>query len=152
MTNYNIIDGNEEDQATKEELSGFIGKGWITTLGDKKIDFISKNFADTIQNDNLPDGNFWETWSLNTVYQIPEENHQQVNVFANSWWVETDKMCQINSLCYKNPDGSYDFEIVAEYWPQRVFYFGVIISLVALLSSIFYLTFKRISGIVRARL
>ncbi len=174
LDKYSIIPDNKEDQATKDDLISYIDQGWISALGDKKIDFISKNFADTIQNDNLPKGQFYETWLVQSslerspfghlpgVIQIPDENHQQVNVFANSWWIETEKICNISEIatspaaprndkavCIKNPDGSYDFEMVVEYWPQRVFYIGVIISLTVLLSSIFYLTFKRLGGILR---
>ncbi len=158
LNEYKILSGNEEDQATKEEVLNYIDKGWISVLGDKKIDFISKNFSDTIQNDNLPKGNIFETWKFldfvrnDKVMQIPDENHQQVNVFANSWWIETDKICQATVSCRKNPDGSYDFEMVVEFWSQRVFYVGVIISIISLLSAILYLTFKRFSGILRASL
>ncbi len=175
LNDYKIIDGNEEDQATKEELVNFVDKGYIMTLGDKKIEFVSKNFADTIQNDNLPNRDFYETWfasnqlSANNnqwyerllrrfvprndnMIQIPDENHQQVNVFANSWWIQKDKVCQDDGFCKMNADGSYDFEMIVEYWPQRIFYFGVIISFSALILSIFYLTFKRFSDIVRTRL
>ncbi len=165
LNNYKILEGNEEDQATKEELVSFINKGWISVLGNKKVDFISKKFADTIQNDNLPEGNIWETWlpqiknqnskiknilSINKdIIQLPDENHQQVNVFANSWWAETEKVCNKGEFCKKNTDGSYDFEVIIEYWPQRIFYFGVIISFMALILSIFYLTFRRCRSIVR---
>ena len=187
LNDYKILEGNEEDQANKEELISYLDKGWISVLGDKKIDFVSKNFADTIQNDNLPNGNYWETWGADklesnkvnkviklpvinkNVMQINDENHQQVNVFANSWWIETEKVCQdesgevnkvykVNkvekpdSFCKKNADGSYDFEMVVEYWPQRVFYTGVIISIATLFSAILYLTFKRLRGILRTSL
>ncbi|TAL73530.1 MAG: hypothetical protein EPN88_04430, partial [Bacteroidetes bacterium] len=41
LNNYKMLEGNQEDQATKEELVEFVDKGWITTPEDKKIDFIS---------------------------------------------------------------------------------------------------------------
>lgn len=166
----------------------YISKGLVSTLGDGKeetithnkwedgkekldyvekynIDFISKNFQDTIQNDNLPSGNFWETWlpasykvesgklsslfELNkNVMELPEENHLMANGYANSWIIETEKLCegsfdsaQDDTFCVKNPDGSYDFELIVEFWPQRLFYIGLFISGMTLLSCFGYLIY-----------
>jgi len=192
LLNYKILDGNEEDQASKDELADYISKGWITSLGDNKekeikhqkwednkekldyiekynIDFVSKNFQGTIQNDNLPKGNFWETWLASqegsrlprfarndSVVQIPEENHLMANGYANSWVVDTDKICaptspqsspqtgEEASLCVKNADGTYDLELVVEFWPQRLFYIGLGISGLTLLSCLGYLGYDLI--------
>lgn len=86
LASYRIISGNEEAQATLEELEGMLRAGLISDLGageekerqlyryfndgrkelvsteTYKINFISKNIGNSIQNDNLPDGEFWETW------------------------------------------------------------------------------------------
>ena len=166
LANYKILDGNADDQATKEELKGFIDKGWITTLGDGKerelihqkwdssaniwqgnqvfdysekyrIDFISKNFQGTIQNDNLPSGQFYETWFKKPIED--NKNHLMVNGYANSWLMNTDKLCSVPSNCIKNADGSYDFEIIVEFWPQRLYYLGLYISGTTLICSLFYL-------------
>ncbi|MBU4348439.1 hypothetical protein KJ671_03015 [Patescibacteria group bacterium] len=166
--NYKILDGNDEDQASSEELSDYISKGWVTDLGngnEKKIehkkwedgkekldyvekyniDFVSKNFQDTIQNDNLPKGSIFETWFKKP---LPEENHLTANGYANSWWIDLEEVCQVESykvesgegsFCIKNPDGSYDFEMVVEFWPQRLFYVGLGISGITLLGCIIYL-------------
>ena len=162
-SNYKILDGNEEDQASLEELKEFIENGWISTLGDLKekeikhkkwedgkekldyvekynIDFISKNFQDTIQNDNLPDGRFYETWLKD---YLPEENHLTVNGYANSWIINTEEICGVeNSKCVQNPDGSYNFEMVIEFWPQRFFYLGLGISSITLLACLGYLGYN----------
>ena len=77
---------NKKDQASSLELVDFIQKGWISDLEKKepskinpynfllslqkipeyqkniRVDFISKNFAGTIQNNNLPNGEVEETW------------------------------------------------------------------------------------------
>jgi hypothetical protein len=97
------------------------------------VDFISKNYQGTIQNDNLPNGNFRETWFKKP---LSKENHLMANGYANSWIIDTNKVCEAqseklpsdNSFCTKNSDGSYDFEIVVEFWPQRLYYLGLIIS------------------------
>jgi len=190
VNDYRILDGNEEDQASKEELVDFIQNGWVTSLGNLrereikhqkwneekqkeeldyiekyKIDFVSKNFQDTIQNDNLPDGRFFETWLPSSykvesekfikesginknVIEIPEERHLMVNGYANSWIINTDEVCGLDSrlrgndnkvFCIQNEDGSYDFEMVVEFWPQRLFYIGAFISISTLLVCIGYL-------------
>ena len=208
LSQYNILDGNTEDQATTVELRTFINKGWITTLGDGKvkeikhqkwegdrekldyvekynIDFVSKNFQDTIQNDNLPAGNIYETWLATKIHrpqttdnrqpstdktqwyenvfnfaqnkkvmQIPDENHVIVNGYANSWNINPKNICEESvtnprsthnrppsTLCIKNADGSYDFEMVIEFWPQRLFYLGLAISGITFASCIFFLAF-----------
>jgi len=168
LSQYKILDGNQDDQADKESLMGFIDSKLITTLGNGKekqikhlkweagkerldyiekynIGFISKNFQGTIQNDNLSSGPFWETWFPNRVVQIPEENHLMVNGYANSWVLDADKLCGTNSFCTKNPDGTYNMELIVEFWPQRLFYIGAGISGTALIFCIGYLIFSAIS-------
>jgi hypothetical protein len=189
-TKYKVLDGNEEDQATKDELKKYLEKGWVTELGDgeektiehKKwedmkektdyfekysIDFISKNFQGTIQNDNLPQGKFWETWLAGSykvesdkvikkfgfndrVVEMPEENHLMANGYANSWVIDADRVCAPTppqsspqageeAICIKNADGTWDFEMVVEFWPQRLFYIGLGISGTTLLCCLIYL-------------
>jgi len=144
LEDYKILDGNSEDQASKEELIGYIKQGWVSTIGDEyKIDFVSKNFQDTIQNDNLLNGHIWDTWLKKP---LEEENHLMANGYANSWWIDLKEICKNSDLCVKNPDGSYDFELIVEFLPQRLFYIGLIVSSFTLLSLIGYLIYdwKRI--------
>ena len=124
------------------------------------MDFVSKNFQGTIQNDNLPSGKFYETWFEKP---IDDQNHLMVNGYANSWVIDVNKVCGQDSeiatpaspslggsldaprndkaVCVKNPDGTYDMEIVVEFWPQRLFYVGVGISGATLLFCLTYLGF-----------
>lgn len=163
LNNYKILDGNVEDQASKDELDDFIQKGWVTDLGDGKeksinhqkwennkekldyvekynVDFVSKNFQGTIQNDNLPAGHFWDTWFQEPIEN--NENHLMANGYANSWVIDTDKICEETpEKCIKNADGTYDMEMVVEFWPQRLFYVGVGISGITLLCCVGYLGF-----------
>jgi len=180
LSNYKILDGNSEDQASKDELTEYIKNGWVTTLGDLKekeishkkwenndektdyvekykIDFVSKNFQGTVQNDNLPEGKLWETWlagkagenTSNGLFsfltrdkpalQVPDEDHLMVNGYANSWVIDSAKVCSGNSKCLKNPDGSFDMEFVVEFWPQKMYYLGVLVSGITLLGCIIFL-------------
>lgn len=163
ISNYKIIDGNSDDQASGGEVKSFIDNGWVTTLGDGKekeikhvkwendkevfdysekykIDFISKNFQDTIQNDNLPSGPFYETWFKKPIDN--NKNHSLVNGYANSWLINTETLCSTQSNCKKNADGSYDFEVVVEFWPQKLFYIGLAISGVTLVGCLLYLAWS----------
>lgn len=163
LLNYKILDGNTEDQAGGKELRIFIDKGWITTLGngnkkvikhmkwkDNKetldyvekynIDFISKNFQDTIQNNNLPNGSIFETWFKKPIDD--NKNHLMVNGYANSWLLNTDTLCSTQNNCKKNSDGSYDFEMMIEFWPQRLFYIGLFISSTTLFCCLSYLVWS----------
>lgn len=160
---YKILDGNGDDQANTEELTNFINSGYISTLGNfkeknikhvkwennkevfdynekYKIDFISKNFQDTIQNDNLAPGSFYETWFKKPV--ADNQNHLMVNGYANSWNINPTELCGAPAgqvLCVRNADGSYDLELVVEFWPQRLFYIGLFISGATLFGCLGYL-------------
>ena len=172
---YRILDGNEDDQAEVNELKEFINKDYISTLGNLeeknikhvkwednkevfgyneayKIDFISKNFQDTIQNDNLIKGNFYETWLQKPI--ADNNNHLIVNGYANSWTINPKELCLNNVKCVKNEDGSYDMELVIEFWPQRLFYLGLGISGTTLLLCLGYLIYnwrKREDMIVKSK-
>lgn len=162
LKDYKVLDGNHEDQATTEELRDFLTKGLISSVGDGKekfvlhkkwlngeekpdykerytIDFISKNYQGTIQNDNLPSGENYETWFKNAL--ADEGDHIVANGYANGWILDADKICngRFQAACVKNSDGTYDFEIVVEFWPQRLLYAGLAISAGTLIISIFYI-------------
>src|SRR3990167_2669871 len=162
LTNYQILYGNNKEQANREEVQKFLKQGFLSTLGDgteKKIikkkwvegreeydfvqnyiiDFISKNFQDTIQNDNLLPGPDYETWFEKPI--VDNENHIMTNGYANSCVLNTDKICNEHgqAVCIKNTNGTYDFEIVVEFWPQRLFYGGLLISGATLAISLVYL-------------
>lgn len=187
LPKYQILEPNKKNQATLNELSEFLKDGWVTDIKNKlpsettlhslindlgkprkfyTTDFISKNYFGSIQNNNLPAYNIWETWfpqeiSLNCIQseednqnctarklnlkkqrswdshaiQWPDLLHWKINAFANSWWIETNLIRQLSELhnlktsyYLLNPDGSIDFEIVLEFWPQRLFYIGGIFS------------------------
>lgn len=163
VSSYRVLDGNDDDQANREELLDYISKGWVTELGDDEqktiihnkwengerrldylekysIDFVSKNFQDTIQNDNLQNGAFYEAWFEKP---LPEEEHLPVNGYANSWYIEVEKNCnEYSNKCIKNADGSYDMELVVEFEPQRLFYIGLFVSGMALFCCLVYLGYS----------
>lgn len=141
---YKIINYNKYDQADLFELESFIKKGIITEVSEgDPPKFISKNFQGTIQNDNLPDGFFSETWSSKSAKLLSGSNHLQVNGYANSWVINTDEICIDKQFCIVNQDGSFDFEIVLEFWQQRLFYYGLVLTGLAVLISLTGLFFSK---------
>ena len=127
---YLISEGNNLDQASLKEANSFIQEGLISDFGEGKgnVNFISKNIQGVIQNNNLPDGKKWETWlkkSINSAEHFEDEG------YSSGWVINTQEICKNNSDCIKNEDGTYDFEIVIEFWPQKMLYFGLFISVAA---------------------
>ncbi|MCX6808588.1 MAG: hypothetical protein NTW50_02890 [Candidatus Berkelbacteria bacterium] len=162
LQSYTAFSDNEDVQASKDDLTSYVNSGLVSNLGDGKskelksvvwkdgrdttgetqkytIDFISKNIQGTIQNNNLSDGSIFETWTKNPV--VPESEHFIANGYANGWVVETNQICQNNSKCTKNSDGSYDLDLIISFKPQEYYYLSLWVSLGALLIAAFGLIF-----------
>lgn len=161
---YKILYANDSEQATPDELVGYVNKGWISSLGDGNekatshyhyhgtskdldfierynIDFISGNNYGTIQNNNLEEGGIFET---NHLPRLPQEglSHIKANYYANGWMADKNYIeHQFPELIVKNPDGSFDMEVVVEFLPQRYFYYSVIASLLALSITVWLFAF-----------
>lgn len=71
--------------------------------------------------------------------KIPDSDHFKLNDFLNAWYVDLDTFCKKEQKCVRNKDGSYDMEMVIEFWPQRWFYVGVVISGITFAACIIYL-------------
>lgn len=122
--------------------------GWNAYINSREMPKIEdekqlkqyKILKNSIQNNNLPNGRFYETWGKKA---IPDDYHWVANGFANSWWIVLEQIKK--SKEYKeNPDGSIDFEIILEFWPQRIFYLGLFISCFTLFGCLAYLIYNRI--------
>lgn len=71
--------------------------------------------------------------------RISDEAHFELNGFLNGWYVDVEEYCREQNLCTRNADGSYDIELVLEFFPQRWFYLGLLISGTTLLGCLGYL-------------
>ncbi len=163
LDKYHPLANNETDQPTAEELNNYIQKGWVTNLGDgslKKIlhhayvndhqtlvneedytiDFISKKFATTIQNDNLQIPTFLENLNKTT---FTNSTHFTANGYANGWLLNLKTECSLRPIfCQKNQDGTYEVEIFLEFQPQNIFDTTLFISLITLFTIVFWLVTK----------
>jgi len=86
----------------------------------------------------------WWPWAKPD--RVGDEYHYKLNDFLNTWYVDPVLLCETKNInqkakdgCVKNANGSYDMEMVIEFWPQRWFYLGLIISSLTLLGCLFYL-------------
>ena len=82
---------------------------------------------------------------------MSDEHHYKLNGFLNGWYVDTVELCEAKALCSQNADGSYDIEFVIEFFPQRFFYLGLLISGTTLFLCIAYLMYEGIRRIRRRR-
>jgi hypothetical protein len=207
LSSYQILKGNEKTQASLQSLKEFLKKRWVTDIeletpsstspynfikkiGRNKSDqtipktgFISKKFFNTIQNENLPTGAFWETWFSgnidmsckiknqnkencvrtnsdkwkiikgfnSNVFEWPNALHWRINAQTNGWWVDSSFLRHPSLLKNNKPifyrlnsNGTLSFELVMEFWPQRLFYIGGIISIIVLLLSLTLLFLRHI--------
>jgi hypothetical protein len=150
---YRILDNNQDDQASPAELSAYVEKGVVTSLGDGRektrikkrwqdwhevpvgkesysVDFVSRQNYGSIQNNNLPDGPFYETWFLHRVFAPA---HVTANSYANAWIVDPEFL-----PCGKNADGSREVELVAEFSMLPIFYLGCAISLASVIGAVLW--------------
>lgn len=67
----------------------------------------------------------FETW---TEKPIVEDRHYLINNYANSWYITP-----------QDTSGKENYELIVEFWPQRLFYMGLFISGTTLISCLGYL-------------
>jgi hypothetical protein len=91
-------------------------------------------------------------WPFAKPDRVGDEYHYKLNGFLNAWYVDPAVLCQNNSACIKNSDGSYDMEMVIEFWPQRWFYLGLIISGTILAGCLGYLGYAGVQGLRRKKM
>lgn len=140
---YKISESNITTQANLSELIDFINKGYISSVGDgtekviqfykyknglrtlveedrSQIDYISKIFKNSIQNDNLV-----EPVLKNQQLQIPDMSHKAFNKYANSWTIDISKLC-VEQPCLEKNDQT--LTILIEYMPQKTYQIALFIT------------------------
>ncbi len=145
---YKVLKPNESTQATVSELKDFIDRGYISSLGDRSekimqfhtyknglrilsgenrftIDFVSKMFKNSIQNDNLVESDL----STERV-QIPDANHAIFNTYANSWTIDMTKLCTAQPCLNQN---DHSLTILLEFKSQTTYQYALFISGVSIL-------------------
>lgn len=146
QTKYRVIVHNAIDDFPLIFSESF-HNGWklyqTAMTDEKKIankDYTSGIIQGTIQNDNLSNGSLFET-ILKPAQ--PEDYHLMTNSYANSWVIKPQALCKKLDNCRKNPDQSYDLELVIEYLPQKMTNIGYVISLITVIITCSYFIYAR---------
>ena len=144
-------DGREKTRVT--HLYGPGGKTIGLNREIFRVDFVSKRFLTSLQNNNLPSPPWWRAWRegyftpktgarpdpldpQDWVVQgadhgralvWPELLHWRANGFANVWWIEPDLVNLLKAQGYTRPSpgGGQDMEVLIEFRPQRFYLLGL---------------------------
>jgi hypothetical protein len=77
-------------------------------------------------------------------YAISLDEHFAANGFQNGWFLDINALCHEKKIsCHSNANQTYDAEVFIRYNPQRIFYLGIFITLLALLFSILFIFLRR---------
>ncbi|MEK7153594.1 MAG: hypothetical protein AAB834_06595, partial [Patescibacteria group bacterium] len=69
---------------------------------------------------------------------VAGKDHSKLNGTMNGWYIDPAKLCGRAPGCFKHPDGTYDFQMTAEFTPQRWFYMGAVVSGLTFIGSTAY--------------
>lgn len=119
--------------ASKSDRVRYQRDGSLSVMG---TNYISKKIHGAIQNDNLDSSQIFETLLL----QKAGAEHLKVNEYFNSWLINSQQLCAQTMKCIKNPDGSYEIELVIEFDAQKITDISVGISLLAFLGCVIHLS------------
>jgi hypothetical protein len=81
--------------------------------------------------------------------KVPDDEHFELDDFLNGWYVDVHQLCEVQHVsgCTKNADGSYNLEMEIEFWPQRWFYVGLVISGTTLAAVLGYLGYAGVQAL-----
>ena len=109
---------NPKFKIQNEEIVGSYFDGEIKEIGQKESWF---------------DRGFYETWGKRA---LPEERHLLMNGYANCWYI-TPADAEFNQ----------NYQIIIEYWPQRLFYIGWGVTLATIIGSLTLLIVKKLRNV-----
>ncbi len=89
---------------------------------NETISYFNGQIKELTSENKLIDNNFFSTILTKPIL---EKNHLKTNGYANGWFI----------------DKKGDYDIIIEYWPQRLFYLGIVVSGVSGIVFIIYLIF-----------
>jgi len=85
-------------------------------------------------------------WPFAKRLLIPEADHLHLDETTNGWYINPGVLCKDTSACRQGASGSYDFDLVVEFVPQRWFYFGLAIGIFAAGISVTYYWYEKRRG------
>jgi len=121
-------------------------EGWKMYINGLKNDGLTdyelKNYGETVASyfgGDIKEGTHRNTFLEKATFEtlgkkpISEDKHLLVNGYANSWYITPE-----------DAGGKQDYELIIEFAPQRLFYIGLFISLLTLISCLGYIMFSTI--------
>jgi len=119
-------------------------KGWKLYMSDQRPATSDQQYGEVVA--SYFDGEIKEGTHRNTFLEkatfetwgkkpIAEDRHYLVNGYANSWYITPEDV-----------GGREDYELIVEFWPQRLFYVGLFISGLTLVGCLSYLIFDFAKG------
>jgi hypothetical protein len=91
----------------------------------------------------------WTPWAKPNA--VGENDHFKLDEFLNGWYVNIEELCKTRGLCHRNFDGTYDLAMQIEFWPQRWFYVGLVVSGTTLAACLGYLGWYAVRYLVSRR-
>jgi len=122
-------------QTKKEVVARSIGDDFVLVMNNA----FDRNWKVSGKNQK----EFFSSWSLFGATHFSGEHFAYVN-FLNGWRFNIEDICKNADFCEKNSDGTYNIELVVEYWPQRWYYFGLLISGLSLLGCALFLLYTNL--------
>ena len=80
--------------------------------------------------------NYWRLYARNGFSKKRLTDHFMINGYANGFIIDP-KILEEKGILEMKENGKYDLELVMEYFPQRLFYLALLVSLLALFFSAF---------------
>ena len=87
---------------------------------------------------------YYETWFYE---EVSQKEHFIINGYANSWLINSNDICIKKKVCTYNKDGTYNFDLIIEFFPQKYYYLGLFVTLGAWLVMIFYYLYLRVNNV-----
>ena len=111
-------------------------EGWKAYVSDQQTADSSQQYGDIVASyfdgeikegthkNIFLDRDTFETWGKKP---ISEDRHYLVNSYANSWYITPE-----------DSEGKENYRLIIEFWPQRLFYIGLGVSLITLIGCLSY--------------
>ncbi len=93
--------------------------------GDTLASYFGGDIAEGTHRNTFFDSSTLETWQMSA---LAESKHFNINGYANAWHIVP-----------ADSGGKPDYELIVEFWPQRLFYIGIVVSTVSVSACVLWL-------------